>query len=718
MRSVVNPSTTVYFDNPIQDQAQDLLGRKPFVEGLYKQIEKLPSPDSFVFGLHGSWGEGKTSVLNLLRNRLAQNPLIIPVVFNPWYMATERAIIQNFYDTIEQVLQKRYLVGTLHRHLNRYRDLLSSGIRSVGFGLELPIHDEPERLRQELEDWITRTDCRLVIIVDDIDRLQPAEILAVFKLAGLSARLKNSVFILSFDEVAIRERLKEVSNVDPAFLEKIVQKPIPLPPAEQRDIDRFLLFSDPIGPQAHRSAIDSLLDDLNVDDERRRAFDAEIVYFYQRYLVTIFRTLRHVKRYLNSLRTTLSAIIDEVNLYDFFLLEVLQVFFPEVYQDIWRHRWFYIAEGILQPGPLTPLIDRQEKDRLICEHLDTLLKNTRNQEVVRILLAEIFLEVAQAFKNRKVMYSGRSAYGRQEKRLTEPGCFPKYFLLRVPAKEIPDSAVESLIRRWNGLPVEEVGKKIKEDFEYYQQAEMLSEFFRKLALFKQNISPEHVPTLIRVLYKDASNFLRYTERRLSLSVGADTLMWALLLESKIQEKARSLLEEIICEAESIPFIVGAALDCQRGSADSFLPNNDRPVIRRLAAARLYKYFVEEKRDILIELPDDWGSVLYQWGTDWMTQESENRDVVQSYMLGIIDRKPEYLGRLFLKFDREGNSLNEANFHWDEFIRIYDPNVFAERLTRYGDRAFSKPEEREAAQRFLQIYNRNQGTEAQTQEGPS
>jgi len=68
----VHSTTDVYFDNPIRVDDQELLGRLPFVEGLYRQIIALPLPDSFVFGLHGSWGEGKTSVLNLLQNRLAR----------------------------------------------------------------------------------------------------------------------------------------------------------------------------------------------------------------------------------------------------------------------------------------------------------------------------------------------------------------------------------------------------------------------------------------------------------------------------------------------------------------------------------------------------------------------------------------------------------------------------------------------------------------------
>ena len=175
------------------------------------------------------------------------------------------------------------------------------------------------------------------------------------------------------------------------------------------------------------------------------------------------------------------------------------------------------------------------------------------------------------------------------------------------------------------------------------------------------------------------------------------------------KESRSLLEEIICEAEFIPFVVRIVSDCQRGSADSFLQNSDRAPIRRLAADRLCRYFVEEGRDVFVEFPHDWGFVLYQWGTDWRTHQNENRSVVQLYVVDLLDKKPEYLGQLFLNFDREWTSPPEPRFHWD---------VFAERLRHYGDRSFSKPEEREAAERFLQIYNLNRDTEAQTQERSS
>ena len=106
----------------------------------------------------------------------------------------------------------------------------------------------------------------LIILIDDVDRLQPTEMLAVLKLCRLSARVKNTVFVLSLDPTIVSTLIQH-AGADPEYLEKIVQKPIPLPPAEQAAIDRYLLFSDP--PQygyspARRSAIDVLLDAMDI----------------------------------------------------------------------------------------------------------------------------------------------------------------------------------------------------------------------------------------------------------------------------------------------------------------------------------------------------------------------------------------------------------------------------------------------------------------------
>lgn len=195
---------------------------------------------------------------------------------------------------------------------------------------------------------------------------------------------------------------------------------------------------------------------------------------------------------------------------------------------------------------------------------------------------------------------------------------------------------------------------------------------------------------------------------------ATNRFWRLLENLPDPAESQSLLKETIQEAESLYFVVHAILSCQRGSGGSFLRTDDLGRFRQIASDRLPDHYIQRSCDIFAKLPEsDWGFILYQWGTDWMTNEGRNRDNVQGYVLSLIDRKPEYLGTLLLHWGR-GSSSKEQGFRWDEFCQIYDPEARLERLNRYGERAFSNPEQREAAERFRQTYSlrRSNADEAQ------
>jgi hypothetical protein len=118
--------------------------------------------------------------------------------------------------------------------------------------------------------------------------------------------------------------------------------------------------------------------------------------------------------------------------------------------------------------------------------------------------------------------------------------------------------------------------------------------------------------------------------------------------------------------------------------------------------------VEQNRDIFSELPEeDWGLVLYQWGTDWMTSGEENRSIVQEYVLELIDQHPAYLGSLLEHFIDRSFGQQEGGFHYSEFCQLYDPTAILERLDRYADGALTSPEERRAAGFFRQEYVKSQ-----------
>ena len=72
-KSPYEEHNNILTDAPITSQSEDLLDRKKFVSDLYEQITHLPYNESFVFGLYGGWGEGKTSVLNLRKQGFVIN---------------------------------------------------------------------------------------------------------------------------------------------------------------------------------------------------------------------------------------------------------------------------------------------------------------------------------------------------------------------------------------------------------------------------------------------------------------------------------------------------------------------------------------------------------------------------------------------------------------------------------------------------------------------
>jgi len=677
------------------------------------QIVRLPGSSSFVFSLHAAWGEGKTSVLNLLMRRLNAHPRMIPIVFNPWYLATESALIQAFYADVERELQKRYIVVGLRKTLGRYRNLLSSGLRSLGVRLEIPIHDDPERLRQDLESWVERTGCRLVILIDDIDRLRAPEVLSVFKLAALSARLRKTVFLLSFDHILIREMLEHTAKVDPDFLEKVIQKPLQLPPVEHHHIDRFLLSSDSEGSESRQSAMDELLGELEIEAGRLEDFKKNFSIFYRMYLSRLFRTLRQVKRYINSIRATLPSVVGEVDLYDFMLLEVIRVFFPKAYQDIWQHPWYYVPHSMSEMVASPPVgfaHNEDEKSRHIREHIESLLPHEQTADVLKRMLQELFfIELGRAFQWSFIPIRRQtSGTYRADKRLTDPDCFPKYFLFRIPQREIPDQTVEELIRQWNEAHQSSIEKLVEDTVREYQALGKLVELLIALRIFTKNVSRTHMRAIIRGLYCSAplmdrnAIFVEGSEYQL-----LEKLILFLIEEQAEPQEIQSILEEVIIQVPDLYFVVQIVLLCHgkpRRDLNRIYNHSDRTTLRKLAAQRLYDYYVRDHRDIFGELAEEeWGNVLYQWGTDWMTAGPGNRIIVQEYVLGLIDDTPPYLGQLLRHFIDRGFGQQAGGFRFDDFCQLYDPAMMLERLNRHGDGALMTAETRQAAEIFRQAY---------------
>ena len=55
-------------------------------------------------GIYGPWGDGKTTVLNLLRANLARNDAMVVRDFNPWRLADDDSIFRGFFSILAEAI--------------------------------------------------------------------------------------------------------------------------------------------------------------------------------------------------------------------------------------------------------------------------------------------------------------------------------------------------------------------------------------------------------------------------------------------------------------------------------------------------------------------------------------------------------------------------------------------------------------------------------------
>lgn len=435
------------FDRPVSDAAGDVLSRMPFARRLARVIENLPEGASLVAGLHGPWGDGKSSVLNLLRNELQVSNRVIVRDFNPWRLSEEDALLRGFFGvlqdaigaSVEHKLEKlkkwglragRWLrfisrpVSLFWKPAETVDQLIEKFIEGIESGKTADLEEVRRRLAAKLEQSKTL----IVVLIDDIDRLDLDEAHRMFRLIKACADLPSVVFILAFDDKAVASLLGGRFGGDSwsgrAFLEKIVQLPLKLPRAAKEDLRALCL-------DGLQRALDSAK--VSIDDEEVGRF----VSAFDAGPGIVLSTARMAKSYGNGVMFALPMLRGEVNHVDLLLIESVRTFFPDAYQAIQAsHEAF---SGTSQAG---------SSDAEGCkEILDPVLAKMSigHQEAAKSILMALFPRVESAYSN--VGYgSDSSAKWAAAKRICSPDYTRRYFTYSVDKRDVADAAIDSLLQ--------------------------------------------------------------------------------------------------------------------------------------------------------------------------------------------------------------------------------------------------------------------------------
>lgn len=242
----------IWTDEPFDVHAEDPFDRGSFVATVVGRIQVATADDpSTVFGLVGPWGSGKTSILDRVRSGLADGWQIAD--FTPWSSGDAASMSLEFVNTVADLLGEK-AAGEHRAKLAGYAGFIApllgaipivgSGAQGTAEHLLDAVGSRPPWHKQfaDLSQAIQTLGKRVLIVVDDVDRLGGSELLTLLRVVRLLGRFRGVHYLIAYDQDTVEDLLRSTGSVgrSAAFMEKIVQYPFETPPLPRAAVNRLL----------------------------------------------------------------------------------------------------------------------------------------------------------------------------------------------------------------------------------------------------------------------------------------------------------------------------------------------------------------------------------------------------------------------------------------------------------------------------------------------
>ena len=261
----------------------------------------------------------------------------IVVKFNPWLYSSQANLIDQFFNCLKSAIGKDSSEGIkkVGRMLEDYSSVFEAVTALSQFSVFAPLvknvaHATGELLqkpadlessKEKLEQALREEKRKIVVVIDDIDRLNNSQIKDIFQLVKQVGSLPYVIYILSMDRNVVQRALKEVHNCDGnEYLDKIVQIPFEIPVLNRIKLKRMFVskFYD---------AIREISNHIQLEKDY---LDYIITYCVDPYI----HTLRDINRIINSFKFRYSMLHDETSCEDMIGVTTLEVMEPKLYQWI------------------------------------------------------------------------------------------------------------------------------------------------------------------------------------------------------------------------------------------------------------------------------------------------------------------------------------------------------------------------------------------------
>lgn len=667
---------------------EDRLGVATFADRISRVIQKYRAPNGYVIGLHGAWGSGKSTILNFVTaylgkfNETASAADRITIIdFRPWIVSGHQDLIGAFFKLLTESLGPRE---------GWWKRRWKSAIRIFGFGSDKLIDaaavlavtaappfgiasgavgamtkrslktmidrflQEPslQIAHQKLVEQLKASDCRFLVIIDDLDRLEGSEIKEIMRMVKTIGHLPNVVYLLAYDkEIVWRAADDGMDRNGPRFAEKIVQQELELPKPSRGALLSILSEHTSFIPPAPEGSM--------------RWFYI-VQYGIQRWV----KSPRDVERLGNSARFAWPALEGEIDPHDLLAMEGLKLFDTAAFNWIRDNRDFLFGGGVYR------LAQDEERKEAVARLSQRLQESSRSQ--VLGIVAALFPQVGKWMESR-YSYGGESYIEVRKRRgVGSEAGYDSYFSLHPSRNSIPKAEIDKTIANMDDTDVIErairacLGKKND------QGEPMVGDFLDELRLrFIGRDPAEPTQAMLDALFRvgDEIVVLDWTGRELALPPRAR--IWFLiqeLLELWGTEAAGQRLLEAFRKSDSTSF--RADVYVSSGRAIGVFESDSRHVALvskedfKALGEQLLPDILEEARKGTLERAPYYFDIVRAWA------HLGNPDEAKAWISQGMMRSPEFMvkvGQGLLTYS-VGSRVRQYHMREVPDLAIYDLEV--------------------------------------------
>lgn len=514
----------------------DLLNRSSVINLLYDTVQNCNPNDGFVISLEGSWGSGKTTIINNVKKKLESNEdLIIIDELDPWSYSNQESLFYSMFDTIIQ--KSGIKVNTLLTKQmadSIYGDLFGNKRTNIIKNLFKP-NDTIDLLKNRINDYLKFSGKRVVFFIDNIDRAESENIILLFKLVGNVFDFKRVIYVLSFDNDRVKMAFENNLSIDYQYLKKIIQLQIRVPA-----VDRNVLVG------TMNKCINNIL--ISYGEERKNLGS------YQSIINKICRLtddLRDFKRFINSVLAISINNISYLDVRDLLTIEFIRINNIHLYESIYKNRKYFIShDKIVDSEIYYTSYNKKEFNASAKQFFKTLFEEQDNSKYID-LLQEIFPYVKKYNTNQELEYDSNlivrdESYPEisKHKRICSGKYFDLYFTKTENEYLVIGNLVEGFVNKLNKVQISDEILQIFNDLlesvpNYYHK-----ELFERLQFFLDDIENNRVYDLIINLFKNIGKIddsLAFFS--LSARSRVEIIIWE-LLQKITEEQYEQFLESI------------------------------------------------------------------------------------------------------------------------------------------------------------------------------